>query len=230
MRCYKSFDELYIDQEIEDIINSNEVIHIKFNSKKKDMMFLLGILFAAGKKIQIDNINDLTIDDYKSFDKLAYYWHKNRCFAKVSNQNNPHKMFLICTDPKKDEARAEQIDTIIKNANKQDIGVYYPKKDTKSMEDNIGFDTCVATANAIGNSNIVGLIYDRESHGMMFEIGVAYYFEYTNNRRSFKLLNEQEIRFDEEDFGDRIILKMLRDQEQRSALKNINQQKLRIIN
>ncbi len=71
---YDSFDNVEIDKEIEKI-KQVDIVNVRVSTTDKDILFLLGILFAMGKKINITNKNDLDLSsNSKSFYIMAYVW------------------------------------------------------------------------------------------------------------------------------------------------------------
>ncbi len=105
MRCYKSFDELYFDTEIEDIISNDDVIHIKYDPNKEDIIFLLGILFASGKRIQVDNLSEIK-DDKSFITSLVKHWHEKKASVQIPaniNSYNYNSFFLFATNQMDDK-------------------------------------------------------------------------------------------------------------------------------
>lgn len=63
-----------------------------------------------------------------------------------------------------------------------------------------GYAICYENASAIASSSAVHIYYDKQSRGSMFDLGVAYYLN-----KELVLVNEDQITFDNNDFGDNIV-------------------------
>lgn len=57
---YNEFDGKNLEEEIEKI-NASDLVNVRISTKDKGLLFLLGILFAAGKKINIINKEELDL-------------------------------------------------------------------------------------------------------------------------------------------------------------------------
>lgn len=71
-----NYNNIDIKNEIEKILSAEEV-EIVLEPKNKVCLFLLGIIFAYGKKIKLSNIEDLDLESTnKSFSLMTYVWSK----------------------------------------------------------------------------------------------------------------------------------------------------------
>ncbi|HPE14639.1 MAG TPA: hypothetical protein PLT65_02235 [Bacilli bacterium] len=228
MKCYKSFDELYIDQEIESILNIEDPVHLKFDSTRKDMLFLLGMLFAAGKQIQLDNLRDVEakVTESKSFDKMALYWHKNKLKPIVSKKSNKNSIFMICPVRNASQEVVDSLRRIKENLKNRGYHVHYPGDDTNKL-DSVGYNICLANANAIGESNVVGIYYDPESTGTLFDLGVAYFLSKQIPTREYIVFNKDDIIIDKNKFNDRLISLIIEDQETKEVAKSMTRERNR---
>lgn len=57
---YNEFDGKNLEEEIEKI-KASDLVNVRISTKDKGLLFLLGILFAAGKKINIINKEELDL-------------------------------------------------------------------------------------------------------------------------------------------------------------------------
>ena len=63
-----------------------------------------------------------------------------------------------------------------------------------------GYTICLQNANAIASSSRIDIYYDQKSTGSAFDLGVAYYL-----KKPIKILNQENINFNEYDFIDMAI-------------------------
>jgi len=196
---YEAIDQ-YIETDL-DYIEKADLVYLNFDVSQKKMLFTLGVLFAAGKKISITNPEDLKLDTGKKcFDRMANYWASNNLEPMIINETDENKKFLIC--PVKD-ATSEQLKIMsdhVTACERQGYIFHDPNRDT-NQDDSIGYRICTDNANAIGASKSVDIFYSKTSKGSLFDLGVAYYL-----RKPLILINQNEIVFDENDFGDRLIM------------------------
>jgi hypothetical protein len=215
MKCYKSFDELYFDDEIKDILSDNDVIHIKYDPNKKDIIFLLGILFASGKRIQVDNLNDVK-DDGSLITTLVKHWHNNKASLQLPTGNNfVFNSFFIYPINQLEDKEGFRIREIVEQERKKGYGVT-----TSGFISDSAYGLCKQNAIAIANSNNIYMHYSSKSRASMFDLGMVYYFSSINRNRTFRLLNEGSIKLDYNDFGDRVVSKMLEDQRSKDNIYN----------
>jgi len=81
---------------------------------------------------------------------------------------NIEKMFLICPvrNSKKDYNQVVQ-------KLEQKYKVHWPPRDT-DQKDTIGFRICTDNMKAIQEADIIGVIWDGESQGCLFDLGIAF--------------------------------------------------------
>ncbi len=211
---YTGVDNINIDEEIGRIRGYKFPINIELDLKRKDILFLMGILFASGSLINIINLEALNLnvenkplDKKASFDKMAYEWHSQKKAPKMDWNPIETRTFLICPVRRATEEQKVKINNYLIDNEQNAKTVHYPERDTNQI-DSIGYRICLDNANAIVNSQGVHIFYDQKSTGTLFDLGVAYYQQFLNPEREFKVLNEDEIIFNPEDFGDGIVLKM----------------------
>lgn len=227
MRCYKSFDELYIDDEIKSLIDSDDVIHIKLQKEnydgkpriKKDILFLLGILFAAGKKIQVDNFNEIDLSGDKAFDNLVLYWHKNKLAPQISFKSIKSNGFVISSISKLNIKQKLEIENHVNRLKRLGYNMFHPCINLIPFSSN-GYEVCNDIANAIGRSGTIFLYYSKDSSISMFELGVAYYCNYLDPAREFVFLNKDQVSLGYDDFADRVVARLIEDQGRKDCFKS----------
>lgn len=225
---YNSFIKENIKEEIEKINFADEV-DVRISTTDKGLLFLLGILFAAGKKINIINKEELELNtSKKSFFIMSYVWekigdenfpdkeHKNvitELDALIENTkrlgvkvepivNNPidNKMFLICPVRNASKEQLLEMGKYVLKMKKSGYQVHAPHLDTVQKDMFGGYAICNQNANAISTSREIHIYYDKTSKGSMFDLGVAYYLD-----KPLKILNNNRVIYDENDFGDYVI-------------------------
>lgn len=97
------------------------------------------------------------------------------------------KIFLICPIRDKDQEENEHFTKLLED---QGHEVYYPARDTNQF--GLELEICNANYNAMVEADIVAIVYDRESKGSHFDLGMAFalgktvrYFD-VGNRQSMK--------------------------------------------
>lgn len=225
---YENLKNNNINELIEKI-NNSEIIYINEEPNNKEFLFILGILFAAGKRITIINKYELDLTNLpKSFPIMSYVWEllgregfpnpdfsdvntdleiiveniKRLGFKVKSIENNPieNKIFLICpVRNASDEIRKEIEDYVIKKNNDGYI-IHAPHLHTVQKDILGGYTICLENANAIASSGRIDIYYDQKSTGSAFDLGVAYYLN-----KPINLLNENKIIFNSKDFIDNLI-------------------------
>lgn len=225
---YNFFKKENIDTEIEKIKPADE-IELKIDPKDKELLFLLGILFAAGKKITIGNKENLDFATAsKSFYIMSYVWElfsdsnfPNLDFSNVNTDleklvenikrlgfkvqpivNNPadNKLFLICPVRSATEEQKKEIENFVAEKESEGLIIHAPHLHTVQHDLLGGYTICMQNANAVAASSEIDLYYDQKSAGSVFDLGVAYYLE-----KPLRLLNSDAIEFDDDDFGDYVI-------------------------
>ena len=184
-------------------IQKSSIINIEFNPKSKEILFLLGAVFAAGKQINITN--ELELTPTKSFSNMVNHWSKNGLVAKISNESFINKIFLICPVRDANLNQIEKMRSFVNNKAQEGYKVHYPLDHTNQLGDQIGYRICTENANAIGDAKSVSIYYDQASRGTMFDLGVAYYFQYLDPTRTFVLENAEDIVINPSDFGDTVV-------------------------
>ncbi len=201
---YISFEDKNIKQEIEKIDKEDKTIRIKFDQNKKDMLFLLGILFAAKKNISAYNISYKDFDEKKSFNKMVYFWTWLDEKPSFEVKNDQEKAFLICSVRNtniNDKESLNELTGFLENIGYQ---VHYPARDT-NQSDTIGYRICLENTKAIAKANTVFANYSDTSMGSMFDLGVTYYLMQKYLNRRFCLLNAKEFGSFKNDYGKRIV-------------------------
>lgn len=208
MLYYDSLLDKNIDEEINKITACKDFINIKFDARKKDVLFLAGILFASNSRINIVNVEDLQLSgDGKSFDKMMYKWHLEKSIANISYSPQPNSVFLICPVRNADIGQKEEINKYLNKSEEEGMKIYYPARDTNQIDDT-GYRICYDNITAVANSNGVHIFYDQNSFGSVFDLGAAYYYQWLDKNREFKILNAKDLEFRENDFGDCNVLNM----------------------
>lgn len=226
---YDSFDNVEIDKEIEKIKQA-DIVNVRVSTTDKDILFLLGILFAMGKKINITNKNDLDLSsNSKSFYIMAYVWEKlgdsnyplkdysdvntdldilitnlKNLGFEISPLNRPtkdNKKFLISPVRNVSPEQTLEIESFKKDKVDAGFDLHVPQKDTFQKDKFGGYSICFQNANAIAESTELYLYYDQTSKGSMFDLGIAYYLN-----KPLTVINKDSIDFDQDDFGDQIVI------------------------
>jgi len=195
MRCFKEFDDLMFNEEIEQLYLT-DIPHIRFDSSRDDNYFTLGILFALGKQIQVDNIKDLSMKDKDLYESLAVYWHKNKCRPNLGGavKNN---VFVI------GDVDSEYSD-IIKGLNRNG---YQLLNSQHLSRPTTAYNKCFDIANKIASSSVVGLKY-RETKGVLFALGIFAGLNFIDNNREIVWLNNDR-GLNDEFFGDRVVKRLI---------------------
>ena len=226
---YDSFDNVEIDKEIEKIKQA-DIVNVRVSITDKDILFLLGILFAMGKKINITNRNDLDLSsNSKSFYIMTYVWEKLgdsnyplKDYSDVNTDldilitnlknlgfeilplNRPikdNKKFLISPVRNVSPEQTLEIESFKKDKVDAGFDLHVPQKDTFQKDKFGGYSICFQNANAIAESTELYLYYDQTSKGSMFDLGIAYYLN-----KPLTVVNKDSIDFDQDDFGDQIVI------------------------
>jgi hypothetical protein len=203
---YEKLENLNFDEEI-DKINEADVVNIRFNQRNKRMLFLLGILFAANKRITLMNHGELNInDENKSYDKMVTQWTLNAKGPSIKNYGdvNSNNIFLICPVRKATEEQIKRMKAYIAHMETSGYKIHYPDRDTNQVNP-IGYRICRDNGRALGKAGSIHIFYDNTSTGTLFDLGMVYYFN-----KSLKIVNQGEIQFRNDDFGDTTIQKMLK--------------------
>ena len=228
MLKYLSYDNLDIDEELKKIEKCNNA-EIILEPNNKNCLFILGMLFAHGINIKILNEKALNLEENnKSFSMMPYVWSKigNEKFPlldysnvitemdkRIENikrigvklniiDNNPieNKIFLICPVRNATKEQRKWIENFVKEKNNEGYIIHAPHIHTRQIDLFGGYAICVQNANAVATSSEINIYYDQTSTGSVFDLGVAYALH-----KPLKILNKNEIIFDEEDLIDVII-------------------------
>lgn len=226
---YESFNNLNIDEEIKKILSA-DLINVRISTTEKDMLFLLGLLFAVGKKIRIINKEDLDLtSNGKSFYIMAYIWEKlgddnfplkdysdvqseldilitnlKNLGFKINPINNDflnNKIFLISPVRNITETQAKEIENYSQSKIFEGFQIHVPQVNTFQKDKFGGYSICFQNASAIGESSEIHMYYDQTSKGSMFDLGVAYYLD-----KPLIVINDKEIEYNNNDFGDYIVV------------------------
>jgi hypothetical protein len=229
MKCfYNEYNNLNVDEEILKISASDEADLMLFPNNKM-CLFLLGVMFAYGKKINIMNMKDINLEvTNKSFSLMTYVWDRlgnndfpNKDFSNVATDMDKrienikrlgvrnskiidnqvsNKVFLICPVRNATEEQKRYIEDFVKEKNQNGIEVHAPHMHTVQQDMFGGYTICYQNANAIANSSEIDMYYDQNSTGSVFDLGVAYALN-----KKLVILNIEDITFDENDQIDCIV-------------------------
>ena len=224
MLLYTKYDDLDINEELKKIKESEEV-QIKVDPNNKKCLFFLGMLFANGVKIDILNEGELRIDgEGKSFSKMAFVWNRlglknftndrfklgekivearNNGISVEKINNNPidKKIFLICPVRNATEEQRKWIEEFVERKTQEGYIIHAPHLHTNQVDPLGGYGICKQNSEAVASSEEIDIYYDQSSTGSVFDLGVAYALH-----KPIKVLNEKEIKYNEEDFVDHTIM------------------------
>ena len=202
-------------------------INLEPNNKK--CLFILGMLFRYGVKIKILNENELNLEQTnKSFSMMPYVWSKlgdknfpNNDYSnvitemdkrienikrigvrlhKIKDNTKDKKIFLICPVRNASEEQRKWIENFVQEKTNEGYIIHAPHLHTVQTDLFGGYSICVQNAEAVASSEEIDLYYDQNSTGSIFDLGVAYAL-----KKPLRLLNEQEIIFDDNDSIDNLI-------------------------
>lgn len=210
-------------------INKSNILNINVEANNKEFLFILGMIFAAGKKINILNKDELDLKTLpKSFPIMTYVWEligsedfPNKDFSNVNtnlektvenikrlgfnikpinNTVTENKIFLICPVRNANDETKKEIEEYVLEKNNNGYSVHAPHLHTVQQDILGGYTICLQNANAIASSKSIDIYYDQKSTGSAFDLGVAYYLE-----KPLNLINENKIVFNDNDFIDNVI-------------------------
>ena len=225
---YLNYDNLNIDEELEKIENC-EMAEIVLEPSNKKCLFILGMLFVNGVKIKILNETDLNLEETnKSFSMMPYVWSKigNDSFPAPDYSNvktemdkrvenikrigvrlnkivdNPidNKIFLICPVRNATDEQRKWIEDFAREKQYDGYTIHAPHLHTRQIDLFGGYAVCKQNAEAVASSQEIDIYYDQSSTGSVFDLGVAYALH-----KPLRLLNKEEITFNEEDLIDIIV-------------------------
>jgi len=228
MLKYLNYDNLNISEEIIKIENCKKAEIILEPSNKK-CLFILGILFVNGVNIRILNEKDLNLEETnKSFSMMPYVWSKigDKNFPlsdysdvktemdkrvenikrigvklnKIIDSPIANKIFLICPVRNATLEQREWIENFVSEKYSEGYIIHAPHLHTRQTDLFGGYAICVQNAEAVATSEEIDIYYDQSSTGSVFDLGVAYALQ-----KPLKLLNKNEIIFNEDDFIDIIV-------------------------
>lgn len=189
-----------IDKEIEKI-ESSDTVCVRFDATRKDILFLIGIIFAANKKIEILNKEDLNLlTETKSFDKMVNHWEERKEGPNIINNSNYNKIFLICPVRNITAEQKNLINNYVSDIEEKGYSIHNPNRDTNQI-DSIGFRICKDNGTAVAESQSIHIFYDSNSRGTLFDLGMSYYF-----KKKLVIANKDSVLWNREDFGDNVIL------------------------
>lgn len=226
---YLNYDNLNMKMELIKIENADEA-DIVLEPNNKNCLFVLGMLFANGVKINILNEEELNLENAnKSFSLMAYVWSKlddnnfpnvnysnvktemdNRIenikrlgvkINKIVNRPIDNKIFLICPVRNATDEQRKWIEDFAKIKYNEGYIIHAPHLHTRQTDFFGGYAICKQNAEAVATSNEIDIYYDQSSTGSVFDLGVAYALH-----KKLVLLNKDEILFDDNDLIDNIVM------------------------
>ena len=228
MLQYLNYDNLNIDEELTKIENC-KTAEIVLEPSNKKCLFILGMLFVNGIKIKILNEGDLKFEDTnKSFTMMSYVWSKicddkfpladysdvkTEMDKRVENVkrlgvrlnrivDNPidNKIFLICPVRNATDEQRKWIEDFVHDKYSEGYTIHAPHLHTRQTDLFGGYAICKQNAEAVASSKEIAIYYDQSSTGSVFDLGVAYALH-----KPLRLLNREEIEFNDEDLIDTIV-------------------------
>lgn len=192
------------------------------NTKSKEFMFNLGVLFASGKKVRIINEKEVnenielekTAGYAKSFNMMIKYWQDNNFAPDIENKIEENKIFLICPVRNAAEEEKKILNDILNKYESKGFKVHFPPRNTNqdphdkiTGENTGGYNICLENAKAIASAKTIVIYYNKESTGSMFDLGVTYQSILNNPKKNFILENKFE--YDKNNPIDNLIIKLL---------------------
>lgn len=228
MLRYLNYDNLNIDEELENIENC-DMAEIVLEPSNKKCLFILGMLFVNGVKIKILNEADLKFEDTnKSFTMMSYVWSKicdnnfplsdysnvkNEMDKRVENikrmgvrlnriDDNPieNKIFLICPVRNATDEQRKWIEDFVREKYEDGYTIHAPHLHTRQIDLFGGYAICKQNAEAVATSKEIDIYYDQSSTGSVFDLGVAYALH-----KPLRLLNKEDIVFNDSDLIDCVV-------------------------
>lgn len=225
---YLNYDNLNIDEELENIENC-EMAEIVLEPSNKKCLFILGMLFVNGVNIKILNEKDLNLEETnKSFSMMPYVWSKigDNCFPAPNYSNvktemdkrvenikrigvrlsrivdNPveNKIFLICPVRNATDEQRKWIEDFAREKYEDGYTIHAPHLHTRQTDLFGGYAICKQNAEAVASSQEIDIYYDQSSTGSVFDLGVAYALH-----KPLRLLNKEDIIFNDSDLIDLIV-------------------------
>lgn len=225
---YLNYDNLNIDEELENIENC-EMAEIVLEPNNKRCLFILGMLFVNGVKIKILNEKDLNLEETnKSFSMMPYVWSKigdsnfpapdysnvkTEMDKRVENikrigvrlnriVDNPieNKIFLICPVRNATDEQRKWIENFVREKYDDGYAIHAPHLHTRQTDLFGGYAICKQNAEAVASSQEIDIYYDQSSTGSVFDLGVAYALY-----KPLRLLNKEDIIFNDSDLIDSIV-------------------------
>ena len=222
---YLNYNNINFDEELYKIENCDGAI-IHLEPTNKTCLFILGMLFANGKKIKILNEAELNLEETnKSFSMMPYVWSRigdenfpaydysnvvtemdrrvenvKRLGVRLSRiVNNPaqNKVFLICPVRNATEEQRRWIENFVVEMYNNGYVVHAPHLHTRQTDMFGGYAICRQNAEAVATSKEIDIYYSQSSTGSVFDLGVAYALH-----KPLLMLNRQDIVFNNEDLID----------------------------
>lgn len=226
---YTNYENIDPNIELDKIIQADK-IELVLEPQNKKCLFLLGMMFAAGKPITILNQDTLDLNETKkSFSIMPYVWSKitddnfpNKDFSNVltemdkrienikrlgvklnpiSNEEINNKIFLICPVRNASLEVQKWIEEYTKEKEYEGMILHAPHLHTVQTDMFGGYTICLQNEQALASSREVNLYYDQTSTGSVFDLGAAYYLG-----KPLEVLNMKDVVFNENDFMDKVIL------------------------
>jgi hypothetical protein len=153
---------------------------------------------------------------------MARHWEKNKFTPNLLVENKAGHSFVVCPVRKATESDIKKLGpTVCKLRNDGEI-VHYPDENTNQNpfvdgENTGGYNICFENASAIAKANTVRAFYLKNSVGSVFDLGVTYYLQRQYPDRDFELLNPEDVKLKEDDFGDQVVKSLLELQEEKTA-------------
>lgn len=83
------------------------------------------------------------------------------------------KVFIICPVRDADQAKQDYITQKVAQLERDGHTVYYPARDTNQV-DETGYRICFDNKQAISDADLIYVIWDGQSRGSLFDLGVAF--------------------------------------------------------
>ena len=228
MLKYLNYDNLNMDEELVKIENC-EMAEIILEPSNKKCLFILGMLFVNGVKIKILNEKELNLEETnKSFSMMPYVWSKigDSSFPTLDYSNvktemdnrvenikrigvrlnrivdNPieNKIFLICPVRNATDEQRKWIEDFVREKYEDGYTIHAPHLHTRQTDLFGGYAICKQNAEAVDSSEVIDIYYYQSRTGSVFDLGVAYALH-----KPLRLLNREEIVFNDEDLIDTIV-------------------------
>jgi hypothetical protein len=225
---YNNYNNIDMEVELKKILLADRIL-IQIEQTNKICLFLLGMMFVNGKKIEILNEKELNLESTnKSFSLMSYVWSKlsndsfpNKDYSNVWGEidqrienikrlgvtvkpieNKPidKKIFLICPVRNATPEQKKWIEDYVVEKHSEHFIIHAPHLHTVQRDLFGGYGICIQNAEAVASSSEIDIYYDQESTGSVFDLGVAYALQ-----KPLKVLNKDEIVYNDDSYIDQII-------------------------